>query len=247
MARNLLVTGHPISMAEKDKIDTLREIISSLMPEADRQRVDTIVGAALAANLGDQKALLTAAIKGELPVNNNGSSYYKETYALQILPDIKHAMETGDILFYAYSDYKKSPKSVYLYVNDAFRFIADNFDDEKGTLKAFRESVSVCQGKTGVIVKAKKTPRDGAIVLKAHRIKASEWKEEEEEIARPDSWKEEMITWRNSSPQKGELFERDIDLTPIEEADLNSLFENDEDYGLVISRDKKSFKIRRMT
>ncbi len=179
------------------------------------------------------------------PVNLSQSTYYKAKYALQLIPDLQEMVKSRCHLVYDYASFPAwSQKTLYLYVNDSFRYAAEFMDSEDKWISKLRDQVQVCADSDAVrIIFKDKTE----VMLRARRVNP-------EDDLRPNKaanhivmtdWKHEMHEWMEKA-KKGEVFERvNVLLSDEDAADLLALFDDD-NFGLFIAKDKRSFKIRKL-
>ena len=198
--------------------------------------------------------LLSKAMPG---VFNSTNTYFHEKYALQILPDIDllyEDLEKKELsLFYPYEQYPQwKKKTVYNYVNEAFRFIVKQLDTKDKKYEKLRDIVDVSPGRDGIYIKWKKRFSKEAYQMRAVLVKASEVDAVEgepdlsllEDDPPQDAYKlfkDKLIQFMEATTDTTAKFEQaDLKLSPEHIAELEQMFEQSAVFGGIVNTDKKT-------
>lgn len=187
-----------------------------------------------------------------------GNSYYNRRYALQIVEDIKYMIESGDVLIYPHSNYPTwSLKTIYMYVNNGFRYLVDHLDDAQKTFQKARSKVSISIDTKKDLVRVILKEDRQAYQLRAIRVKpddalAIDSRIEEQPIAEPIQelgWRQDMYEWMEKTTEKGQIWPEESKRFAITDEDvayLEGLFETDECFGIMVNKKERTFFIRRL-
>ena len=123
-------------------------------------------------------------------------SSYSPNAAKQFQPILDRLLETGKDVYISSQETGYSPNTLYVKFNDGFKFIVDNFDENKYTL--LRSRVSVRKLDNGILVYFKDTTKN-----------AMSLREIEYEYNDSIRWKNDLETWYKTA-KDSELFERSV-------------------------------------
>ncbi len=123
-------------------------------------------------------------------------STYSPAAAKQIQPILDNLLETGRDVYMSSQETNMTPNTLYVKFNDGFKFIIDNFNEDKYTL--LRPRVSVRKMDNGILVYFKDTTKNSMAL-----------REIEYEFNDSIKWKNDLETWYKTA-KDSELFERSV-------------------------------------
>lgn len=206
-----------------------------------------------------QRKNLFRNVVGGLAGNN---TYYSKKFALQILPDIQHMMQTEDVLFYPYELYPKWKKrTLWQYINSGYNFIVNHMDPD-GVYKKFRERVFITQDEDGVRVvykddiavhtlKAVRVTQDDprAKSSKLEQMQDANRAEEDEGKTDKATWKQEMFNWMENSVE-GDRYPKhdslDFQIGDDDRINLETMFKDLDAFLFQYNAKTHTFCIRRI-
>jgi len=154
------------------------------------------------------KDTFIASIPHKEPMKLKRSSY-SPSAAKQIQPILDRLLETGKDVYMTTESTGYSPNTLYVKFNDGFKFIVDNFDENKYTLLRSRVSVRKLDG--GILVYFKDTSKN--------RLASREIEYEYNDSLK---WKNDLETWYKTAPEE-ELFERKVAVSPDDKEWVHNL------------------------
>ena len=123
-------------------------------------------------------------------------STYSPAAAKQIQPILDQLLETGRDAYMSSQETNMTPNTLYVKFNDGFKFIIDNFNEDKYTL--LRPRVAVRKMDNGILVYFKDTTKNTMAL-----------REIEYEFNDSIKWKNDLETWYKTA-KDSELFERNV-------------------------------------
>ena len=123
-------------------------------------------------------------------------STYSPAAAKQIQPILDNLLETGRDVYMSSQETTMTPNTLYVKFNDGFKFIIDNFNEDKYTL--LRPRVSVRKMDNGICIYFKDTTKNSMAL-----------REIEYEFNDSIKWKNDLETWYKTA-KDSELFERSV-------------------------------------
>ena len=123
-------------------------------------------------------------------------STYSPAAAKQIQPILDQLLETGRDAYMSSQETNMTPNTLYVKFNDGFKFIIDNFNEDKYTL--LRPRVAVRKMDNGILVYFKDTTKNTMAL-----------REIEYEFNDSIKWKNDLETWYKTA-KDSELFERSV-------------------------------------
>lgn len=93
----------------------------------------------------------------------SNAPYYKERFALELKVNVDDMIADGENRMYRYSEFRDyTPTSLYLKINQSFRYLIDYLDTPDHKYRIFRECVSITKHKgQGILISFNKDIRKG--------------------------------------------------------------------------------------
>tara|TARA_R100000458_G_C8272631_1_gene247494 strand:+ start:291 stop:809 length:519 start_codon:yes stop_codon:yes gene_type:complete len=148
-------------------------------------------------------------------------SSYCPSSAQQVQPILDRLIETGKDAYVNAQQTGYTPNTLYVKLNDGFKFIVDNFNEEKYTI--LRTKTAIRKTDDGVIIYFKENIR------MSHADKALDY-----EYNDSITWKNDLETWYKTAPES-ELFERNVSVNEADREFIHNLVTQDSEVDITDS------------
>jgi hypothetical protein len=145
-------------------------------------------------------------------------STYSPNAAKQVQPILDRLIETGQDVYVNAQQTGYTTNTLYVKFNDGFKFILDNFDEEKYAL--LRNKVAIRKTDDGIIIYFKGT------IQNALKSKVMDY-----EFNNSIAWKNELETWYKTAKDT-ELFERNVSVSEADREFVYNLVNEDSEVDI---------------
>ena len=145
-------------------------------------------------------------------------STYSPNAAKQVQPILDRLIETGQDVYVNAKQTGYTANTLYVKFNDGFKFILDNFDEDKYSI--LRTKVAIRKTDDGIIIYFKETINNS---LKSKAI--------DYEFNDSITWKNELETWYKTAKDT-ELFERNVSVSEADREFVYNLVNEDSEVDI---------------
>jgi len=145
-------------------------------------------------------------------------SSYSPNSAKQVQPILDRLMETGQDVYVNAQQTGYTANTLYVKFNDGFKFILDNFDEDKYSI--LRTKVAIRKTDDGIIIYFKETINNS---LKSKAI--------DYEFNDSMTWKNDLETWYKTAKDT-ELFERNVSVSEADREFVYNLVNEDSEVDI---------------
>tara|TARA_R110002020_G_scaffold2335_6_gene10786 strand:+ start:209 stop:703 length:495 start_codon:yes stop_codon:yes gene_type:complete len=149
-------------------------------------------------------------------------SSYSPNAAKQIQPILDRLLETGKDVYISSQETGLTPNTLYVKFNDGFKFIIDNFDDNKYVI--LRSRIAFRKLDNGILAYFKDVTKNRMTL-----------RELEYEFNDSIRWKNDLETWYKTA-KDSELFERSVAISPNDKEWIYNLVSSDSEVDVTESK-----------
>ena len=149
-------------------------------------------------------------------------SSYSPNAAKQVQPILDSLLETGKDVYISSQETGFTPNTLYVKFNDGFKFIIDNFDDNKYVI--LRSRIAFRKLDNGILAYFKDVVKN--------RMTLRELEYEFNDTIR---WKNDLETWYKTA-KDSELFERSVAVNPDDKEWVYNLVSSDSEVEITESK-----------
>ena len=149
-------------------------------------------------------------------------SSYSPNAAKQVQPILDRLLETGKDVYISSQETGFTPNTLYVKFNDGFKFIIDNFDDNKYVI--LRSRIAFRKLDNGILAYFKDVVKNRMTL-----------RELEYEFNDSIRWKNDLETWYKTA-KDSELFERSVAVNPNDKEWIYNLVSSDSEVEVTESK-----------
>jgi hypothetical protein len=149
-------------------------------------------------------------------------SSYSPNAAKQVQPILDRLLETGKDVYISSQETGFTPNTLYVKFNDGFKFIIDNFDDNKYVI--LRSRIAFRKLDNGILAYFKDVVKNRMTL-----------RELEYEFNDSIRWKNDLETWYKTA-KDSELFERSVAVNPDDKEWIYNLVSSDSEIEVTESK-----------
>ena len=149
-------------------------------------------------------------------------SSYSPNAAKQVQPILDRLLETGKDVYISSQETGFTPNTLYVKFNDGFKFIIDNFDDNKYVI--LRSRIAFRKLDNGILAYFKDVVKNRMTL-----------RELEYEFNDSIRWKNDLETWYKTA-EDSELFERSVAVNPDDKEWVYNLVSSDSEVEVTESK-----------
>ena len=149
-------------------------------------------------------------------------SSYSPNAAKQVQPILDRLLETGKDVYISSQETGFTPNTLYVKFNDGFKFIIDNFDDNKYVI--LRSRIAFRKLDNGILAYFKDVVKNRMTL-----------RELEYEFNDSIRWKNDLETWYKTA-KDSELFERSVAVNPDDKEWIYNLVSSDSEVEVTESK-----------
>jgi len=149
-------------------------------------------------------------------------SSYSPNAAKQVQPILDRLLETGKDVYISSQETGFTPNTLYVKFNDGFKFIIDNFDDNKYVI--LRSRIAFRKLDNGILAYFKDVAKNRMTL-----------RELEYEFNDSIRWKNDLETWYKTA-KDSELFERSVAVNPNDKEWIYNLVSSDSEVDVTESK-----------
>ena len=149
-------------------------------------------------------------------------SSYSPNAAKQVQPILDRLLETGKDVYVSSQETGFTPNTLYVKFNDGFKFIIDNFDDNKYVI--LRSRIAFRKLDNGILAYFKDVVKNRMTL-----------RELEYEFNDSIRWKNDLETWYKTA-EDSELFERSVAVSPNDKEWIYNLVSSDSEVEVTESK-----------
>ena len=149
-------------------------------------------------------------------------SSYSPNAAKQVQPILDSLLETGKDVYISSQETGFTPNTLYVKFNDGFKFIIDNFDDNKYVI--LRSRIAFRKLDNGILAYFKDVVKNRMTL-----------RELEYEFNDSIRWKNDLETWYKTA-EDSELFERSVAVNPDDKEWIYNLVSSDSEIEVTESK-----------
>ena len=149
-------------------------------------------------------------------------SSYSPNAAKQVQPILDRLLETGKDVYVSSQETGFTPNTLYVKFNDGFKFIIDNFDDNKYVI--LRSRIAFRKLDNGILAYFKDVVKNRMTL-----------RELEYEFNDSIRWKNDLETWYKTA-KDSELFERSVAVSPNDKEWIYNLVSSDSEVEVTESK-----------
>tara|TARA_R110001599_G_C12034539_1_gene640441 strand:+ start:204 stop:698 length:495 start_codon:yes stop_codon:yes gene_type:complete len=149
-------------------------------------------------------------------------SSYSPNAAKQVQPILDRLLETGKDVYISSQETGFTPNTLYVKFNDGFKFIIDNFDDNKYVI--LRSRIAFRKLDNGILAYFKDVVKNRMTL-----------RELEYEFNDSIRWKNDLETWYKTA-KDSELFERSVAVNPDDKEWVYNLVSSDSEVEVTESK-----------
>jgi hypothetical protein len=149
-------------------------------------------------------------------------SSYSPNAAKQVQPILDRLLETGKDVYISSQETGFTPNTLYVKFNDGFKFIIDNFDDNKYVI--LRSRIAFRKLDNGILAYFKDVVKNRMTL-----------RELEYEFNDSIRWKNDLETWYKTA-KDSELFERSVAVNPDDKEWVYNLVDSDSEVEVTESK-----------
>jgi hypothetical protein len=149
-------------------------------------------------------------------------SSYSPNAAKQVQPILDRLLETGKDVYVSSQETGFTPNTLYVKFNDGFKFIIDNFDDNKYVI--LRSRIAFRKLDSGILAYFKDVVKNRMTL-----------RELEYEFNDSIRWKNDLETWYKTA-EDSELFERSVAVSPNDKEWIYNLVTSDSEVEVTESK-----------
>ena len=149
-------------------------------------------------------------------------SSYSPNAAKQVQPILDRLLETGKDVYISSQETGFTPNTLYVKFNDGFKFIIDNFDDNKYVI--LRSRIAFRKLDNGILAYFKDVVKNRMTL-----------RELEYEFNDSIRWKNDLETWYKTA-KDSELFERSVAVSPTDKEWVYNLVTSDSEVEVTESK-----------
>jgi hypothetical protein len=149
-------------------------------------------------------------------------SSYSPNAAKQVQPILDSLLETGKDVYISSQETGFTPNTLYVKFNDGFKFIIDNFDDNKYVI--LRSRIAFRKLDNGILAYFKDVVKNRMTL-----------RELEYEFNDSIRWKNDLETWYKTA-KDSELFERSVAINPNDKEWIYNLVSSDSEVEVTESK-----------
>tara|TARA_R110002110_G_scaffold199005_1_gene409683 strand:- start:1383 stop:1877 length:495 start_codon:yes stop_codon:yes gene_type:complete len=149
-------------------------------------------------------------------------SSYSPNAAKQVQPILDRLLETGKDVYISSQETGFTPNTLYVKFNDGFKFIIDNFDDNKYVI--LRSRIAFRKLDNGILAYFKDVAKNRMTL-----------RELEYEFNDSIRWKNDLETWYKTA-KDSELFERSVAVNPDDKEWIYNLVSSDSEVEVTESK-----------
>ena len=149
-------------------------------------------------------------------------SSYSPNAAKQVQPILDRLLETGKDVYISSQETGFTPNTLYVKFNDGFKFIIDNFDDNKYVI--LRSRIAFRKLDNGILAYFKDVVKNRMTL-----------RELEYEFNDSIRWKNDLETWYKTA-EDSELFERSVAVNPDDKEWVYNLVTSDSEVEVTESK-----------
>tara|TARA_R110002050_G_scaffold163503_1_gene293566 strand:- start:93 stop:587 length:495 start_codon:yes stop_codon:yes gene_type:complete len=149
-------------------------------------------------------------------------SSYSPNAAKQVQPILDRLLETGKDVYVSSQETGFTPNTLYVKFNDGFKFIIDNFDDNKYVI--LRSRIAFRKLDNGILAYFKDVVKNRMTL-----------RELEYEFNDSIRWKNDLETWYKTA-KDSELFERSVAVNPDDKEWVYNLVSSDSEVEVTESK-----------
>ena len=149
-------------------------------------------------------------------------SSYSPNAAKQVQPILDRLLETGKDVYVSSQETGFTPNTLYVKFNDGFKFIIDNFDDNKYVI--LRSRIAFRKLDNGILAYFKDVVKNRMTL-----------RELEYEFNDSIRWKNDLETWYKTA-KDSELFERSVAVSPNDKEWVYNLVTSDSEVEVTESK-----------
>ena len=149
-------------------------------------------------------------------------SSYSPNAAKQVQPILDSLLETGKDVYISSQETGFTPNTLYVKFNDGFKFIIDNFDDNKYVI--LRSRIAFRKLDNGILAYFKDVVKNRMTL-----------RELEYEFNDSIRWKNDLETWYKTA-EDSELFERSVAVSPNDKEWIYNLVTSDSEVEVTESK-----------
>ena len=149
-------------------------------------------------------------------------SSYSPNAAKQVQPILDRLLETGKDVYISSQETGFTPNTLYVKFNDGFKFIIDNFDDNKYVI--LRSRIAFRKLDNGILAYFKDVVKNRMTL-----------RELEYEFNDSIRWKNDLETWYKTA-EDSELFERSVAVNPDDKEWIYNLVSSDSEIEVTESK-----------
>ena len=149
-------------------------------------------------------------------------SSYSPNAAKQVQPILDSLLETGKDVYISSQETGFTPNTLYVKFNDGFKFIIDNFDDNKYVI--LRSRIAFRKLDNGILAYFKDVVKNRMTL-----------RELEYEFNDSIRWKNDLETWYKTA-KDSELFERSVAVNPDDKEWIYNLVSSDSEIEVTESK-----------
>ena len=149
-------------------------------------------------------------------------SSYSPNAAKQVQPILDRLLETGKDVYISSQETGFTPNTLYVKFNDGFKFIIDNFDDNKYVI--LRSRIAFRKLDNGILAYFKDVAKNRMTL-----------RELEYEFNDSIRWKNDLETWYKTA-KDSELFERSVAVNPNDKEWIYNLVSSDSEVEVTESK-----------
>jgi hypothetical protein len=149
-------------------------------------------------------------------------SSYSPNAAKQVQPILDRLLETGKDVYVSSQETGFTPNTLYVKFNDGFKFIIDNFDDNKYVI--LRSRIAFRKLDNGILAYFKDVVKNRMTL-----------RELEYEFNDSIRWKNDLETWYKTA-EDSELFERSVAVSPNDKEWIYNLVTSDSEVEVTESK-----------
>jgi len=149
-------------------------------------------------------------------------SSYSPNAAKQVQPILDRLLETGKDVYISSQETGFTPNTLYVKFNDGFKFIIDNFDDNKYVI--LRSRIAFRKLDNGILAYFKDVAKNRMTL-----------RELEYEFNDSIRWKNDLETWYKTA-KDSELFERSVAINPDDKEWVYNLVSSDSEVEVTESK-----------
>ena len=149
-------------------------------------------------------------------------SSYSPNAAKQVQPILDRLLETGKDVYVSSQETGFTPNTLYVKFNDGFKFVIDNFDDNKYVI--LRSRIAFRKLDNGILAYFKDVVKNRMTL-----------RELEYEFNDSIRWKNDLETWYKTA-EDSELFERSVAVSPNDKEWIYNLVTSDSEVEVTESK-----------